>query len=141
MFTKDRKEKAKLVIRRNTPQRELVLNAICAGNHPSAREVFDAVSTSVNMSFGTVYRNLQVLETEGEISRVEIDPEVTRYERKRKSHYHLHCRKCGRVFDFPEDYSVKFDDEAEERSGFLIEQRTVLYKGLCRECQKSIELY
>jgi Fe2+ or Zn2+ uptake regulation protein len=127
------------IVRRKTLQRELVLDAICSGSHPSAREIFDTVSAIAPMSFGTVYRNLQVLEEEGEIARVEIDPEIMRYERRREPHCHLHCRRCGGVFDFPAGGAVKFDSEAEEKSGFLIEQRTVIYKGLCPKCRNSAE--
>jgi Fur family peroxide stress response transcriptional regulator len=125
------------ITRRHSKQRNLVLEAICAGNHLTAREIFDVVSGSSNMSFGTVYSNLQVLETEGEIARVEGDFEMTKYERKITPHYHLSCRKCGRVFDFPSENHIQFDTEAEKKSGFLIERRLVLYKGLCPECQNS----
>ena len=60
----------KPIIRRSTNQRELVLEAICEGNHLSAREIFEVVSAKTRMSFGTVYRNLQILMEEGEIVAV-----------------------------------------------------------------------
>jgi Fur family peroxide stress response transcriptional regulator len=105
----------------------------------TARDIFDEVSRISSMSFGTVYRNLQVLETQGEIVRVDSDANVTRYERKKQPHWHLHCRKCGGVFDFPESSSVSFDQDAEARSGFLIEERVVMYKGLCAQCRETLD--
>jgi Fur family peroxide stress response transcriptional regulator len=127
----------KLVVRRSTSQRGLVLAAICQGNHLSAREIYEAVSKKTRMSFGTVYRNLQILEEEGEIILVQTDPDVARYDRKRVRHYHLHCTKCGRVFDVPMSYRRDFDKKAGEKSGFLIESHTISFEGLCVNCQKN----
>ncbi|MDR3244545.1 MAG: transcriptional repressor, partial [Elusimicrobiota bacterium] len=61
------------IIRRNTAQRALVLDAVCNGNHLSAKEIFDIVSQKAHISFGTVYRNLQILEQENEIIAIDED--------------------------------------------------------------------
>jgi Fe2+ or Zn2+ uptake regulation protein len=127
----------KSVIRRSTNQRALVLAAVCQGNHLSAREIFEVVSQKTRMSFGTVYRNLQILEETGEIISVQTDPEVLRYDRKRIPHYHLHCRKCGRVFDMPMPYRRDFDKQAGEKSGFVIESHAISFEGLCLNCKKD----
>jgi Fur family peroxide stress response transcriptional regulator len=111
------------------------LAAICQGNHLSAREIYEAVSQKTRMSFGTVYRNLQILEEEGEIIPVQTDPDVVRYDRKRVRHYHLHCTKCGRVFDMPLPYRGDLDKKAGEKSGFIIESHTISFEGLCLDCQ------
>jgi Fe2+ or Zn2+ uptake regulation protein len=118
-------------------QRKLVLDAVRAGCHPSAREIFVSVSQSARVSFGTVYRNLQVLEEEGEIARVEIDPEVVRYDWKLTPHHHFRCVKCGRVLDFPVPCRVELDRDAEEESGFVVERRLVAFEGICPECRSS----
>ncbi|MDR1580727.1 MAG: transcriptional repressor [Synergistaceae bacterium] len=127
------------VIRRKSTQREIVLEAVRSDAHMTAREIFDEVSRISSMSFGTVYRNLQVLEVQGEIARVDSDANATRYERKKQLHWHLYCRKCGGVFDFPESSSVSFDQDAEARSGFLIEERVVMYRGLCVQCRGTLD--
>jgi Fur family peroxide stress response transcriptional regulator len=128
---------AKPVVRRSTSQRELVLAAICEGNHLSAREIFEEVSAKTRMSFGTVYRNLQILVEEGEIISVQTDPEVLRYDRRRVPHYHLHCKKCGQVFDMPLSYRKDLNKKAGEKSSFLIESHTISFEGLCSGCQHS----
>ncbi|MDR2588526.1 MAG: transcriptional repressor [Spirochaetales bacterium] len=125
------------IVRRSTSQRELVLEAICKGNHLSAREIFEIVSKKARMSFGTVYRNLQILVEEGRIIAVEADPSVLRYDRRLSSHYHLHCKKCGKVFDMPLSYYNDLDKNAGGASGFLIESHTISFKGLCPDCQKE----
>ena len=128
---------SKPIIRRPTNQRELVLEAICEGNHLSAREIFEVVSAKTRMSFGTVYRNLQILMEEGEIIAVQTDPDVVRYDRRLSPHYHLHCKKCGRVFDMPLSYHQDLDKIAREKSDFLIESHTISFEGLCADCQND----
>jgi Fe2+ or Zn2+ uptake regulation protein len=89
------------------------------------------------MSFGTVYRNLQVLEETGEIISVQTDPNVLRYDRKRIPHYHLHCKKCGKVFDMPMPYRRDFDKKAEGENGFIIDSHSISFEGVCLSCQKD----
>jgi Fe2+ or Zn2+ uptake regulation protein len=126
----------KEVIRRKTSQRDLVLEAVCNGNHLSAREIFERVSGKKRMSFGTVYRNLQILEEEGEIAAIKTDPELWRYDRRRERHHHLHCAKCGKVFDMPVPYRPEFDTEAAQKSGFAVDSHTITFEGLCRGCKE-----
>ncbi|MDR3277052.1 MAG: transcriptional repressor [Treponema sp.] len=124
----------KTIVRRPTTQRELILKAVCEGGHPTAREIFDIVSRSRRMSFGTVYRNLQVLAENGEIICVQTDQDALRYDRRRDQHHHFHCRKCGKVLDIPVPYSSSIDREATENSAFVIESHSIRFEGLCPEC-------
>ena len=122
------------IVRRRTSQREIVLTSICMGKHPSARDIYAAITRKEKMSLGTVYRNLQILEDEKEIMCVKADPEVMRYDRRLDRHYHLHCRKCGEVFDVTSRYHEDIDKEASKNSGFVIESHTIVFTGLCQEC-------
>jgi Fe2+ or Zn2+ uptake regulation protein len=129
----------KSIVRRPTTQRQLILKAICeindcSGEHPTAREIFEIVCRSRRMSFGTVYRNLQILAEEGEIICVQVGYEAIRYDRRTERHYHFHCRKCGKVFDIPFPYSNNIDKEVTENSDFVIEFHTITFEGLCPEC-------
>jgi Fur family peroxide stress response transcriptional regulator len=124
----------KTIVRRSTTQRELILKAVCEGGHPTARKIFEIVSLSRKMSFGTVYRNLQILTGEGEIICVQIDQEAARYDRRSDRHHHFHCRKCGKVFDIPVPYSSNINMEVAENSAFVIESHTITFEGLCPEC-------
>ena len=131
------KNDTKQIIRRPTSQLEMVLNSICQGNHPSARDIFDAITRKTRMSFGTVYRNLQILEEENEIVAVQADPNALRYDRRIEPHYHLHCRKCGKVFDAPCQYQADIDSidkKVSKSSGFIVESHTIVFEGLCQKC-------
>jgi Fe2+ or Zn2+ uptake regulation protein len=120
--------------RRNTRQRRLVLEAIRWGNHPSARDIFDAIAKTERISLGTVYRNLIILEKEGEILQVKSDPALVRYDRRLAPHHHLHCKVCGEVYDMPLPYDVGFNHEAAQKSGCQIEGHSITFQGICREC-------
>jgi Fur family peroxide stress response transcriptional regulator len=130
-------EKTEKVSRRKTAQRELVFEAVCRGNHLSAREIFGIIAKTDSMSFGTVYRNLQILSEEGRITEVQTDPTVARYEVRQNPHHHLYCKICGKVFDVPVPYRAKFDDEAQKKSGFIIDSHTISFQGICSECRGS----
>ena len=124
----------KNIIRRKTSQRDLVLEAVCNGQHPSAGEIFDFVSKKQRMSFGTVYRNLQILEEEGEICSIKSDPELLHYDRRRDPHHHLHCKQCGKVFDVLIAYQAEVDRQVEKDSGFSIDSHSTTFEGLCCDC-------
>ena len=127
----------KAITRRPTSQREMVLNSVSQGCHLSARDIFEDISRETRMSFGTVYRNLQILEEEKEIIAVQADPQAVRYDRRTDPHYHLHCRKCGGVFDAPCGYHAdmdKMDKKVSKKSGFIVESHTIVFEGLCPDC-------
>jgi Fur family peroxide stress response transcriptional regulator len=123
--------------RRNTRQRKLVFEAICGENHPAAREIFEAIAATERISLGTVYRNLMILEEEGEIIQIKSDPELVRYDRRLDPHHHLHCKVCGRVYDMPLPYDAGFDREAAQKSGFRIEGHSITFEGVCTDCMKK----
>jgi Fe2+ or Zn2+ uptake regulation protein len=123
--------------RRNTRQRELVLEAVCGGNHPAAGEIFDKISGTERISLGTVYRNLMILEEEGQIVQVKSDPELVRYDRRLDLHHHLFCKICGRVYDMPLPYDSGFDREAAKKSGYRIECHAITFEGVCKACMKK----
>jgi Fe2+ or Zn2+ uptake regulation protein len=129
----------KPIVRRPTTQRQLILKAICdvndcSGGHPTAREIFEIVSRTSKMSFGTVYRNLQILVDEGEIICVQTGSEAVRYDRRSDQHYHFLCSTCAKVFDIPLPYDSSIDQAAAESSGFAVKSHTITFEGLCPDC-------
>ena len=123
------------IVRRQTNQREIVLNSFSLGRHPSALDIYETVTRKAKMSLGTVYRNLQILEEEKKIKSVRVDPQVMRYDKRMVRHYHLHCRKCGNIFDILSRYHEDLNREAAKDSGFVIDSHTIVFEGLCKECR------
>ena len=78
-----------MVLRRNTHQRELVLNAVKSlHNHPNANQVFEYVhERDPKVSMGTVYRNLNLLAESGEILSVQA-PGGNHYDRLHQLRLH-----------------------------------------------------
>jgi Fe2+ or Zn2+ uptake regulation protein len=113
------------------------LEAIQGENHPSARDIFDKIVKLERISLGTVYRNLFILEDEGEIVQVKSDPALVRYDCKLYPHHHLHCKVCGKIYDMPLVYDAGFDRKAAEESGCQIEGHSITFKGICRECMEK----
>ncbi|MDR0409751.1 MAG: transcriptional repressor [Spirochaetaceae bacterium] len=125
--------------RRKTKQRGMVLEAVGELDHPTAKETYEHITNAAsrflkeNISLGTIYRNLQVLEDEGKIIAVSCQDAV-RYDVRVEDHYHILCVKCGRVMDMPVAYKHDLDLEAEERGGGMIESHSILFRGVCAEC-------
>lgn len=86
-----------------TAQRRAVLRFL-EGNldHPSAGEIFDAVTRDFPItSRATVYNTLALLEQVGAVRAVRGDDGETRYDPNTAPHHHLCCVACGRLEDVP----------------------------------------
>ena len=124
--------------RRATKQRESILKVLRnTRSHPSADQIYDEVRKAIhNISKGTVYRNLQVLQEDGAITELNLNGTVSRFEVKQESHYHFRCEQCGRVFDLDEPVNSELDDRVARRTGFKITHHQIEFRGLCKECQQ-----
>jgi Fur family peroxide stress response transcriptional regulator len=125
-------------MRRDTKQREAILRVLRnTRSHPTADQIYDEVRKDIpNISKGTVYRNLQVLQEEGEISALNINGTQSRYEVRQESHYHFRCEKCGRVFDLDEPMDKELDEKVSKKTGFVVSHHQTEFRGLCKDCQQ-----
>lgn len=125
-------------IRRDTRQRKLVLDIAQRFKiHPTAEEIYQLVHKEYpSISLGTVYRNLNVLVEQGELIRIHV-PGSDRFDSRTDPHYHMICRCCSRVFDVEEKYMPRIHEEAEKHSVHRIEGHTILFQGICADCQKE----
>jgi Fe2+ or Zn2+ uptake regulation protein len=127
------------MIRRETKQREAILKALRnTRSHPTADQIYDEVRKNIpNISKGTVYRNLQVLQDDGAITELKLNDTLSRYEVKQESHYHFRCEKCGRVSDIDMPVNIELDQQVEKRTGLKISYHQLEFRGLCKDCQKK----
>lgn len=121
---------------RNTIQRALVLEAVCAlHNHPTSADVYEVVrERHPNISRATVYRNLNVLVNRGEVLRVEVPNGADRFDFNNALHYHALCRVCGRVFDVDMPYQESLESLVTDAHGFSIERHHIIFEGTCADC-------
>lgn len=124
---------------RNTKQREAILNILRnANSHPAADWIYDEVRKVIqNISKGTVYRNLKILRDKGEISELNLNGTVSRYEGRKENHYHFRCEMCGRVFDLDEPVDKELDEKIAKESGFLVKYHQLEFRGICKECRNE----
>ena len=122
---------------RNSKQRELILNIINTSYcHPTAEIVYEkARSKMPQISLGTVYRNLDMLQSLGTIRRINLKDNTYRYDRAIDNHAHFVCNKCGKIIDIPENLFENLD----KISGNKILSCDIILKGICKECLKREE--
>ena len=112
---------------------EELTNMAC---HPTADEVYQRVRTKIkNISLGTVYRNLEVLSSEGVIQIVENAGSNMRFDHNIDKHYHVRCINCGKVGDVFINENSLIDRIAEIRSAYKILDHNLEFTGFCQACQ------
>ena len=125
-------------VRKNSKKRQALLDALCASHeHPTAEMLYNALKAEIpELSLGTVYRNLGVLEQEGRVVR---GGQVNGQERDDASvepHPHFVCRNCHSVIDLelPDTVSGMYD-EIDRHFHCCPEEYNLTINGLCPQCR------
>lgn len=124
--------------RRETRQRRAILNFLRSTySHPTADQIYDGVRKEIpNISKGTVYRNLGVLQEMGLVNELNLDGMVSRYDARQAEHYHFRCDGCGCVFDIDMPIDRELDRKASLKTGFNVLSHQLEFRGLCNSCKK-----
>jgi len=124
---------------RETKQRAAILKYLrVTTSHPTADMIYETIRKEIpNISKGTVYRNLKVLQESGQVSELNLQGTVTRYEGRKENHYHFRCEQCGRVFDVDGPIDRDLDRRIAARTGFKITHHQLEFRGLCNDCLTS----
>lgn len=119
-------------------QREKILEYVQnRTDHPSAEQIYLYMREEIpNISLGTVYRNLKVLEEMKEIRRVLTPLNEERYDTRMDNHAHFICRNCGKVIDLNTVDNLKTEQLCEDPSLGAIYTVTVTIEGECAECME-----
>lgn len=125
--------------RRNTIQRELVLEAVNKlRNHATADEVYAMVIREYpSIGKGTVYRNLNNLARDGLVRRVEIPDGPDRYDHTLEEHYHVKCVACGNISDVSMDILPDLKKLIYDTKGYIFVGYDILFRGVCPNCQSK----
>jgi Fur family ferric uptake transcriptional regulator len=127
---------------RKTEQRTVILEELrLCRNHPGADEVYLRVKERLpRISLGTVYRNLELMESQGIIRRLNSSSGQMRFDPVAEAHCHFHCNNCGKVEDIP--FAVEFPG-LDLRHPWVRERKIEgahpEFFGLCPECVDSTE--
>ena len=123
---------------RMTPQRQIIMDAICEGRgHTALPQILERVqqkAPAINQA--TVYRSLHFLLNMGLIVKAEITPGETVYEiAGRSPHHHLLCRACHHEVEIDAQPLAALQADLQQRYGFVIDASHLLLTGLCAHCQ------
>lgn len=105
--------------------------------HPTADDIHLAlVGDMPTLSRTTVYNTLWLLVENNALMSLDIDRTNVRFDYATRPHAHFMCRRCGTLYDIDLDpTSIGADIGA----GVAVEQVSVNYRGLCRDCSRHSE--
>ena len=124
------------MITRNTIQKQLVLEAICAlKNHPTVDEIYkNLVDEIPTLSKTTVYNTLNIFVESNIANVVIIEEKEARYDAKIDTHGHFKCKICGAIEDFDVDISGL---NLQKLGEVTIEETHFYLKGICSKCLEN----
>ena len=123
-------------MRRKSRQREVILNLLKqAKAHPSAEWIYTEVKKEIpNLSLGTVYRNIKLLQSMGEVSEISCEGNEGRFDGNIAPHYHITCQRCGKIMDVDGVALQSIEEKVAVATGFKITHHWIGFKGICPEC-------
>jgi len=104
--------------------------------HPTVDQVFRELSSEVpTLSKTTVYNTLNLFLKAGLVRLLSIEESENRYDIITENHGHFKCDRCGIISNF----NINIDRlEPDELTGYQISDKSVYFKGICRNCLANI---
>jgi Fur family peroxide stress response transcriptional regulator len=128
---------------RQTKQREVILRLLReTSSHPTADQIYQQVREEIpNISKGTIYRNLRVLQKMGLVFELDLEgTNISRFDAKQDNHYHFRCEKCSRVFDIDAPIDKALDQQITLNTGHKVLHYHLEFHGLCHTCKELINI-
>jgi Fe2+ or Zn2+ uptake regulation protein len=122
--------------RNRTRQRERILQLLRATDaHPTAHWIHETLRPEFpRLSLGTVYRNLEVLVSEGLAIEVPVPGSTARYDGDPEPHHHFVCERCRRIHDLELRVSEPLEARIRRKYGLRPRGFRIDFHGLCRAC-------
>lgn len=125
---------------RVTPQRQMILDAVCeGGGHSTPEQIYERVQArapAVNRA--TVYRNLSFLCDLRMILNADMGNGHLAYEIAPESpHHHLVCRRCGKAEQISHGAIDELFAKIDQEYGFSVDREHLMLTGLCRQCRQG----
>lgn len=104
-------------------------------DHPTADSVYEGIrEVCPNISLGTVYRNLALLEDIGAIIKISTGTGADRYDGNLTPHNHFVCTKCHSVIDLEMENIDHIKEVASKDFDGMIESYITHFYGICGNC-------
>ncbi|MCA1670111.1 MAG: transcriptional repressor [Thermomicrobia bacterium] len=125
---------------RVTPQRVMILDAVCAGHgHTTLKQIYGRLQRMDDtIDRSSVYRTLKLFVALRLVVSAETPAGETVYEiPKPKPHHHLICRICGSEQEIGQEAMAGMFALVEERYGFTVATDHLVLSGVCADCRKD----
>jgi len=107
-------------------------------SHPTAIELYEIVRRRMpKISLGTVYRNLDLLASEGAIRKHALGGGEAHFDGNAEPHHHVRCVLCGRMDDAGGLPAELAGIEPGEATGYKILGHRLEFVGICPACQET----
>jgi Fur family peroxide stress response transcriptional regulator len=122
---------------RETRQKSAIIGFLKkTGIHPTADLIYEHVRKELpDISKGTVYRNLKVLQETGQIQKLDLKGSISRYEGNKEKHYHFKCERCGEVYDVDGPVDKLLEARVSRATGFKVTGYQLEFRGICKRCR------
>lgn len=126
---------------RVTPQRILILDAICEGQgHTTCDEIYGRVTAKApGINQATVYRTLDFLCDLRLIVSAEIEGRTVYEIAAETPHHHLVCHRCGAVQDLADHHFHELWAYLLDEYGFKSDTEHLVITGICATCLEAGE--
>lgn len=103
--------------------------------HPTADTVYSNIRGQFpNISLGTVYRNLNLLASQGDILKLSCGDGCDHFDGNPVPHNHFICKECGQLLDLPMDSIDHINVIASAGFAGEIEGHVTYFYGKCEDC-------
>jgi len=120
-----------------TPQRLAIVKIIAKSTgHPSVEDIYDQIKIDFStMSLATVYRNIVLIKSLGEVLELGFPDGSNRYDgNKPYPHPHVICVKCKKIVDPDLDSLDEMKKEVALETNFKILNHRLDFFGICSNC-------
>ena len=104
--------------------------------HPSVEDIYDQIKADFpTMSLATVYRNIVLIKSLGEVLELGFPDGSNRYDGNRPyPHPHVICIKCKKIVDPDLDTLEDLTKEVSAETNFKILNHRMDFFGICSNC-------
>lgn len=120
-----------------TPQRMAIAKIIAkSADHPSVENIHATIKKEFpTMSLATVYRNILLIKSLGEVLELGFPDGSNRYDgNKPYPHPHIICIKCRKIVDPDLDTLEDLTNEILKETNFKILSHRLDFFGICENC-------
>ncbi|MCF8077845.1 MAG: transcriptional repressor [Desulfobacterales bacterium] len=123
-----------------TPQRLAIVKILARSEgHPSVEKIHGQIAKDFpTMSLATVYRNIVLIKSLGEVLELGFPDGSNRYDgNKPYPHPHVICIKCKKIVDPDLDSLDEMKKEVELETDFTVLNHRLDFFGICSNCKAA----